>query len=66
VAVNCEENVTPNWWWGGWMGLARPGVSEQLGVVGVAAVVQAAANGQAGSMARFALDRNFPICRQPE
>ncbi|MET7255584.1 LVIVD repeat-containing protein [Dyadobacter fermentans] len=58
IAVNCEDNVPPTSWWGGiiWMMADRASFSS-----GSSASPQSSggSNGQAGSMARFALDRNF-------
>lgn len=58
VDVNCEENLNPSWWRGGvmWMATDRASFSTTA-----AASPQSAggSNGQAGSMARFALHENF-------
>jgi hypothetical protein len=57
VAVNCEENVMPNWWWNGFLVFAdRAFLSSSSSA---SPQSSGATNGQAGSMARFALDRNF-------
>ncbi|WP_143828757.1 LVIVD repeat-containing protein [Dyadobacter fermentans] len=56
ITVNCEENVSPGWWWGGIIAFAdRAFLSNSSS----AAPQSSGSNGQAGSMARFALDRNF-------
>ena len=58
VSTNCEENVSPNWLWGGmWMLSDVASFSNSSG--SSAAPNAAGTNGQAGSMARFALHQNF-------
>ncbi|NIJ50958.1 LVIVD repeat-containing protein [Dyadobacter arcticus] len=59
VTVNCEENVSPNFWWsGGWAIADRASLSNSSGS---AASPQSSgnSNGQAGSMSRFALHQQF-------
>jgi hypothetical protein len=56
VTVNCEENVTPGNWWGGWLVTDRASFSSTSSA---SPQSSGSTNGQAGSMARFALDRNF-------
>jgi hypothetical protein len=60
VDVNCEENLNPGWWGGGimWMIADRASFS---GAAASSSSPQSAggSNGQAGSMARFALHQNF-------
>lgn len=58
VTVNCEDNVMPNWWWGGgfWAIADRAFLSSSSSAAPQSA---GGTNGQAGSMARFALDRNY-------
>jgi len=58
VTVNCEDNVPPTSWWGGimWMMADRASFSSASSA---SPQSSGASNGQAGSMARFALDRNF-------
>lgn len=57
VTVNCEENVSPTWWWGGAWALADRAFFSSSSAS--APKSSSGSNGQAGSMARFALDRNF-------
>lgn len=57
ITVNCEDNVPPSSWWGGiWAFADRAFLS---GSSSASPQSSGATNGQAGSMARFALDRNF-------
>ncbi|WP_026350957.1 LVIVD repeat-containing protein [Dyadobacter beijingensis] len=57
VTVNCEDNISPNWWWGGMLVFAdRAFLSNSSSA---SPQSSGGTSGQAGSMARFALDRNF-------
>jgi hypothetical protein len=59
VTTNCEENVFPgSWWAGGWLMLSDR-ASFNSSSAGAAASSAGGSNGQAGSMARFALHQNF-------
>lgn len=58
VTVNCEDNLSPGGWWGGpWFLADRAFFSA--GSSAASPQSSGGSNGQAGSMARFALDRNF-------
>jgi hypothetical protein len=58
VVVNCEEDVVPNNWWGGWLFDGAASASFASGS-SASAPNAAGGSGQAGSMARFALHQNF-------
>jgi len=60
VTTNCEESISPGqWWWGGaWM-MFSDIASFNSSSAGAAASSAGGSNGQAGSMARFALHQNF-------
>lgn len=59
ITTNCEENVTPNWWWGGAMFLADMASFNSAGSSSASPNSAGGSNGQAGSMSRFALYQNF-------
>lgn len=59
VNVNCEENVSPNFWWGGvWVMADRAFLSSSAGA-SASPQSSGSSNGQAGSMSRFALHQQF-------
>ena len=56
VTVNCEEDITPNWWGGGFFATANSSFSLNS----PASAPQAdGGGGKGGSMARFAVHQNF-------
>jgi hypothetical protein len=58
VTVNCEENVSPNFWWtAGWALTDRAFLSSSASSASPQS--SGGSSGQAGSMARFALHHNF-------
>lgn len=59
VTTNCEENVWPGGWWGGFLlnDAASFSSSSKAGSAGTSSA--GGSNGQAGSMARFALYQNY-------
>ncbi|MGG7666069.1 LVIVD repeat-containing protein [Dyadobacter sp. BHUBP1] len=56
VTVNCEDNISPSSWWGGWLLTDRAFLSSASSA---SPQSSGSTSGQGGSMARFALDRNF-------
>ncbi|WP_166444606.1 LVIVD repeat-containing protein [Dyadobacter bucti] len=58
VTVNCEENVSPNFWWGGMLVFADRAF---FGSAASSSAPQSAggSSGQAGSMSRFAIHNQF-------
>ena len=57
VTTNCEDMVSPGWWWGGMIALAD--MASFNSSSSASSPNSAGSNGQAGSMARFALHQNF-------
>ncbi|TDE13968.1 hypothetical protein E0F88_18205 [Dyadobacter psychrotolerans] len=58
ITTNCEDGVSPGWWWGGGV-FALADLASFSSSSPAASPNSAGSNGQAGSMARFALHQNF-------